>query len=150
MTTNAGRCLMKVRAVDYVQAEGLTDFPELSLIHKALFDPYDQSLWFYHQTLMCTFDPSTAANTMAPNLSTEDRLQYVVQERQFIEELLEDVDDCKWVYQALIECVQLQTRLEGRQPQERREEMLAWLSKLIGLDPLRKGRWLDLRRVLEG
>ena len=86
---------------------------------------------------------------MLPNLSSEDRLQYVVQERQFIEELLEDVDDCKWVYLALIECVQLQSKLELGQLRERKEEILGWLSKLMILDPLRKGRWDDLRQSLE-
>ena len=98
---------------------------------------------------MCTFDPTTATDTMLPNLSSEDRLQYVVQERQFIEELLEDVDDCKWVYLALIECVQLQSKLELGQLRERKEEILGWLSKLMILDPLRKGRWDDLRQSLE-
>jgi geranylgeranyl transferase type-2 subunit alpha len=41
---------------------------ELELIHSALLDPYDQSLRFYHQNLMCAFDPDVAKRSMAPNL----------------------------------------------------------------------------------
>jgi geranylgeranyl transferase type-2 subunit alpha len=47
---------------------------ELELIHSALLDPYDQSLWFYHQNLMCTFDLDVAKRSMAPNLGKADRL----------------------------------------------------------------------------
>jgi len=49
------------------------DHSELELIHSALFDPYDQSLWFYHQNLMCTFDPDVAKRSMVLNLSKADR-----------------------------------------------------------------------------
>jgi len=46
------------------------DYLELELIHSALFDPYNQSLWFYHQNLMCTFDLDVAKRSMAPNSGT--------------------------------------------------------------------------------
>lgn len=98
---------------------------------------------------MSTFDPTTAPHTMAPNLTNADRLKYVVQEREFIEELLEDAGDCKWVYQALIECAQLQIKLDTGHTAERKEEISQWLSKLSKLDPLRQGRWSDLRLALQ-
>ncbi|RMD41261.1 hypothetical protein DV735_g3847, partial [Chaetothyriales sp. CBS 134920] len=122
---------------------------ELELIHKALFDPYDQSLWFYHQNLMCAFDPRTAPATMAPNLSDEERQEYLAKEREFVEELLEDADDCKWVFQALVEIALIQAEVgRGRIEEEQRERVQAHLEKLKRLDPLRKGRWADLEQKL--
>jgi geranylgeranyl transferase type-2 subunit alpha len=123
----------------------LTDtIAELDLIHKALFDPYDQSLWFYHQNLMCTFDPKTAASTLAPHLTTQQRKEYVAEERAFVEELLEDTDDCKWVYQALVELAFLEERIDGEMSGQAREKVKTHIDKLMILDPLRKGRWADL------
>ena len=98
---------------------------------------------------MCCFDGDTASRTFAPNLTHEERSRYVRNERRFIEELLDDIDDSKWVYQAMIECEQLQFKLDGYQDEGGRKEMLQWLSELMRLDPLRKGRWTDLRRSIE-
>ena len=121
---------------------------ELDLIHKALFDPYDQSLWFYHQNLMCTFDPDYTSRSMAPKLSTEQRLEYIALEREYIEEVLEDAQDCKWPYQALIECTMLEGKLRSGYQNGDREKVMAWLQKLKALDPLRKGRWDDMEQQL--
>ncbi|KAK2768486.1 Rab geranylgeranyltransferase [Arachnomyces sp. PD_36] len=121
---------------------------ELKLIHRALFDPYDQSLWFYHQDLMCTFDPDMASQTMAPNLDNPQRLDYVNQEIEMIEELLDGADDCKWVYQALVNCTLLAAKLEGTISAEAKENISKWVKELHKLDPLRRGRWEDLERSL--
>jgi geranylgeranyl transferase type-2 subunit alpha len=121
---------------------------ELALIHKALFDPYDQSLWFYHQALMACFDPNTVEKTMAPNLSTEERLRYIAAEREFIEEVLEDARDCKWVYQSLIECAILEGKNGEGLNEEGKRNVSEWLGELRKLDPLRKGRWEDMGREL--
>ncbi|KAK4947629.1 Rab geranylgeranyltransferase [Elasticomyces elasticus] len=121
---------------------------ELELIHKALFDPYDQSLWFYHQTLMCAFDSDQAEKSMAPNLSKDQRFEYIASEREYIEEVLEDAQDCKWVYQALIECTLLEAKLNNGLPDVDKTKVLTWINELKSRDPLRKGRWLDLERSL--
>ena len=122
---------------------------ELDLIHLALCDPYDQSLWFYHQNLMCTFDPATAIQTMAPNLSNEDRLEYIEQETEAIEEMLDGAEDCKYIYQALIDCTLLRIRMKGEDMSKvDQQKIQGWLSELKSLDPLRKGRWLDFERSL--
>ncbi|KIW62347.1 hypothetical protein PV04_10528 [Phialophora macrospora] len=121
---------------------------ELELIHKALFDPYDQSLWFYHQNLMCTFDPDQAAKSMAPNLSKEQRLEYIAAEREYIEEVLEDAQDCKWPYQALIECTLLEGKLKSGLVESDGVKVKEWLQTLKTLDPLRKGRWNDMEQQL--
>ncbi|KAG9768633.1 Geranylgeranyl transferase type-2 subunit alpha [Exophiala dermatitidis] len=120
---------------------------ELDLIHQALFDPYDQSLWFYHQNLMCTFDLDLAPKSMAPNLTNKQRLDYIAGEKQYIEEVLEDASDCKWAYQALIECTLLEAKLQSQKLHEDdRIKVLGWLGELKKLDPLRKGRWLDMEQ----
>jgi geranylgeranyl transferase type-2 subunit alpha len=122
---------------------------ELKLIHKALFDPYDQSLWFYHQNLMCCLDPVTAPRTMAPGLTSKERLVYVTGEREFVEELLEDTDDCKWIYQSLIELASIEARLMDTEiGVERKAQVKEWLGKLKSLDSLRACRWNDLEQSL--
>jgi geranylgeranyl transferase type-2 subunit alpha len=98
---------------------------------------------------MASFDPEIAEKTMAPNLSTEERLEYIKQEMDFVEEVLEDARDCKWVYQSLIECAALEGKCtrEGINV-ERKENVRTWLVELKKLDPLRKGRWADMEKGL--
>ena len=93
---------------------------------------------------MCTFDPELATRTMAPNLDNAQRREYLANEREFIEELLEDTSDCKWVYQALIELALLEAKLDGSISQQSKGTVLGWFEKLKTLDPLRRGRWQDL------
>lgn len=94
---------------------------------------------------MSTLDPITSNSTMAPNLSTEDRLRYVGEEQDFIRELLEDTDDCKWIYQGLMELAFLEAKLRDIPiSEEQKVEVMTWLERLKTLDPLRKGRWDDL------
>lgn len=83
---------------------------------------------------------------MAPNLSNDQRRQYVIKEREFVEELLEDADDCKWIYQTLIELRLLDQRLAEAKTAAENNETKQWLEKLMQLDPLRKGRWEDLQK----
>jgi geranylgeranyl transferase type-2 subunit alpha len=126
----------------------LIGFVELSLIHQAFIDPYDQSLWFYHQNLMSVFDPSMAKRTMAPNLSSSDRLEYIRNEIEEIQEMMDGAEDCKYIYQALIECTLLASKVEGSLSSEDRDQILSWLSELKKLDPLRRERWLDFEKTL--
>ncbi len=146
--TRGDRCWTTVSILPTDEDGTSSLFAELKLIHKALFDPYDQSLWFYHQNLMCTLDPELAARTMAPNLNDTERLEYLVVERGFVEEILEDTTDCKWVYQALIELALLEAKLDGAMSQQSKTNVLEWLEELKSLDPLRLGRWRDLENSL--
>ncbi|KAJ5815501.1 prenyltransferase alpha subunit repeat protein [Penicillium riverlandense] len=140
------RLLDEQSASDAERRKMLDD--ELNFIHQALIDPRDQSLWFYHQNLMCVFDPSVAERTMAPNLSVSDRVQYLRDEIEFIEEMLDGDEDCKYIYQALIDCTVLVSKVTGTQSDSDRDQILSWLSELKKLDPLRKGRWVDFERSL--
>lgn len=140
---------LEEQAADASERKALFE-EELKLIHKALFDPYDQSLWFYHQNLMCCLDPGKAQKTMVPDLSSEERLAYVASEQEFVEELLEDTDDCKWIYQSLIELAFLEARLKGSEIGiERKKRILEWLDSLKSLDSLRLGRWNDLEQTVK-
>jgi geranylgeranyl transferase type-2 subunit alpha len=126
----------------------LMEFIELSLIHQAFIDPYDQSLWFYHQNLMSVFDPTMSERTMTPNLSTPERLEYIRSEIEEIQEMLDGAEDCKYIYQALIEYTMLASKVEGKLVSDDREQILSWLSELKKLDPLRRERWLDFEKTL--
>ncbi|KAK5958659.1 Rab geranylgeranyltransferase [Knufia fluminis] len=147
---NRSRLILRILNEEHASAEERKQMldEEIKLIQKALFDPYDQSLWFYHQSLMSTFDPETAAASMAPELSNDDRLGYVKAEQEFIEDLLEDAEDSKWVYQALMECALIEARLTGGLSADVRTKIRGWLVKLKELDPLRSGRWADTEQVL--
>lgn len=99
---------------------------------------------------MCTFDPERAAKSMAANLSDGERLRYLAAEREYIEEVLEDAQDCKWAYLALIEITLIESRVKGAMPKSGQSKMSEWLDELHKLDPLRKGRWQDLEQSLKG
>ncbi|RHZ50059.1 Rab geranylgeranyltransferase BET4 [Aspergillus thermomutatus] len=142
-----GQCPIRSEYVSAI-ATLLTGIAELDLIHRALCDPYDQSLWFYHQNLMCTFDPSLSDQTMAPNLSDIERSEYLRRETDEIQDMLDGAEDCKYIYQALIDCTLLASKVEGTMSNTDKENILSWLSELKKLDPLRCGRWLDFEKSL--
>lgn len=85
---------------------------------------------------------------MAPNLSTSERLQYLQEEIEEIQEMLDGAEDCKYIYQALIECSVLVSKVSGTLSSDNRDRILNWLSELKKLDPLRQNRWLDFERTL--
>lgn len=121
---------------------------ELELIQRALWAGIDdQSLWFYHQYLMSSFDTNYAAASIAPDLTTEDKLKYLDREIAEIREMLECAEDCKWIYQSLIDLNIMCKDLAGKWSCDVRE-VRAWVDKLADLDPLRAGRWRDLRASL--
>ncbi|KAL5046837.1 hypothetical protein BDW71DRAFT_181246 [Aspergillus fruticulosus] len=141
------RLLSEKSASDEQRKQILDD--ELELIHRALCDPYDQSLWFYHQNLMCTFDPAKSSQTMAPNLTKTERLDYIRREIEEIQEMLDGAEDCKYLYQALIDCTLLVARVEETTLDgDQKTQVLDWLAELKKLDPLRAGRWLELEQSL--
>lgn len=90
---------------------------------------------------------------MAPNLTKEERLAYADKEIEEISDLLEDYDDVKWIYEALLEysitldafrtaCGDAASEVSSQ------DEFVGWLSKLKQLDPLRRGRWHDVEQGL--
>ena len=85
---------------------------------------------------------------MAPNLSPPERLNYVRQEIEEIQDMLDGAEDCKYIYQALIDCTLLASKIEGTMSSGDQQKVLSWISELKKIDPLRRGRWLDFERSL--
>lgn len=111
--------------------------------------PEDQSLWYYHQYLILDLVEYVGRPTITTGLTTEERVSYITREIVDIKDLLEDYDDCKLIYERLMDCTLSLAALEERQPtQDEKGELKAWLSKLRELDPMREGRWMDMEREL--
>lgn len=126
---------------------------EFELITTALYtDPYDQSLWSYHQYLMSTLDPSSPLNSsnyarktaILSAITNADRLEYLEQEIESIKDMLDGAEDCKYIYQALLEYSRLYLEVEAGNKMVTTKEMATWLAELRKLDPLREGRWRDM------
>lgn len=113
---------------------------------EALFtDPYDQSLWFYYQFLMTTLTDPAGYETIVPELSNEERIKIVKSQLSNLNGVSEEADDCKWVYDALLEYTLGYSRLESRAPSsDEKKNCDLWLAKMRKLDPKRSGRWDDI------
>ncbi|KAL8736421.1 MAG: hypothetical protein Q9166_000213 [cf. Caloplaca sp. 2 TL-2023] len=124
---------------------------ELELVQRALWadpDSKDQSLWFYYQYLISNFAPHSGDDdSMIVHLSNEDKLVYLKVQIQDLLEMLEGAETCKWIYQRLLELCSMNKSLDGRWPVEV-VDIETWIERLLELDPLRKGRWKDLRKHL--
>ena len=118
---------------------------ELELIERALWaGSEDQSLWFYHQYLMATFDPKYAAEGMAPGLTQTERLAYISKEIMKIREMLDGAEDCKWIYQALVQLNLLYHEVSDDWYEEA-SRVGEYIDAITKLDPQRSRRWNDLK-----
>jgi geranylgeranyl transferase type-2 subunit alpha len=122
---------------------------ELDSMQEALIDPFNQSAWFYHQYLVSTLASDCPKDVaIIQDLTLSDRLHYYEQELERIAEIIEDFDDCKWVYEALLQYSTEYNGLKGDSPSNQ-EELCGWLDTLERLDPMRSGRWHDVRASLK-
>lgn len=123
---------------------------ELALIREALnVGPEDQSLWYYHQFLVLDLIEYVGRPTITASLTDEERVSYLTREIADIKDLLEDYDDCKLIYERLMDYTLALAALEARQPtSDENLDLRTWLSKLQELDPMRSGRWIDMEREL--
>ena len=121
---------------------------ELKKIERALYaDAEDQSLWFYHQYLVCAFshEERYTKQSIVPDLLNEERIEYSSKEIESLVEMLDGAEDCKWIYQRLIElCVMHYELAKSWAGSIDKAKVLEWVEELKKLDPLRRGRWLDL------
>ncbi|KAI7687752.1 protein prenylyltransferase [Hortaea werneckii] len=124
---------------------------EFELITRALYtDPYDQSLWFYHQYLMSTLDAENAQSAAILEPCTNaDRLEYLEQELDSIRDMLDGAEDCKYIYQALLEYARRYLEVDAGNQTVTTAEMTGWLAELRKIDPMREGRWKDLEAKME-
>jgi geranylgeranyl transferase type-2 subunit alpha len=123
---------------------------ELSLICEAInTDPFDQSIWFYHQYLLSILSPSCPPNQrVVQDLTNGERQKYYENEMEYIREILEDEADCKWIYEALLGLAEAYLEVDSGTGSFTTRDMRSWLDELKRLDPLRRGRWDDLERRL--
>ncbi|KAI5251655.1 protein prenylyltransferase [Aureobasidium subglaciale] len=141
--------LLKERDADAAARKKFLD-DEFELSITALYtDPYDQSLWFYHNYLMTNLSPKTPLDLrIAPDLTNQDRIEYFDTQFDLLKDMLEDTTDCKWIYLALVTYTPEYLEIDAGNEKITTLELTAWLDQLDQLDPLRKGRWLDLRKSL--
>lgn len=134
---------------------------EVEMITTALYtDPYDQSLWSYHQYLMSTLDEGAPVNraeytqtrktAFLEPVTDGERVRYLEQEIESVKEMLDGAEDCKYIYQALLEYSRRRLELGGDvDVEDTRKAMAGWLEELRKLDPLREGRWRDMERSMK-
>ena len=124
---------------------------ELRFVDEALYmDPKDQSLWFYHQYLMSTLDPTNpASQAILDPCTNAERLQYLDQEIDAVKAMLDGAEDCKYIYQALLEYSRRYMEVEAGNKKVTTQELSGWLHELRKLDPLREGRWKDLEMKMK-
>jgi len=142
------RLLDERKAGDAARQKFLDD--EFDQMTRALYtDPYDQSLWFYHQFLMTTLTDYVGHATITPNFTQTDRITYVTREIVKLKDMLDGAEDCKWIYNALFEYTMALSRMEERLLRDgERDDCIIWLAELKKLDPLRSGRWDDVEQSL--
>ncbi|PMD53478.1 geranylgeranyl transferas-like protein type II alpha subunit [Hyaloscypha bicolor E] len=140
------RLLGERSANDEARRQFLDD--EFELIIAAMYTdsyPYQQSAWFYYQFLMTTVTEYVGHATITPNFTPEDRAEYVTRQLVILKDMLDGAEDCKWIYNALIDYTMALCRIEERAPElDERQDCTAWLAELRKLDPDRSGRWGDL------
>ncbi|KXL43355.1 hypothetical protein M433DRAFT_110997 [Acidomyces richmondensis BFW] len=124
---------------------------EFDLITNALWtDPNDQSLWFYHAYLMSTLDCSNPhSSSILDPCTNAERLHYLEQEIDNVKAMLVDGEEnSKYIYQALLDYSRRYLEIESGNKKVTTKELVEWLMELKQIDPLRKGRWLDLERKM--
>ncbi|KAG9232487.1 geranylgeranyl transferas-like protein type II alpha subunit [Amylocarpus encephaloides] len=140
------RLLEERNADDATRRHFLKD--EFDLVISAMYTdsyPYAQSAWFYYQFLMTTLTEYIGHATITPNFTQVGRIEYVGCQLSILKEMLDGAEDCKWIYDALVEYTMTLARMEERELCEgEREDCKLWLVELSKLDVLRTGRWDDL------
>ncbi|KAI0515123.1 hypothetical protein F5B22DRAFT_636676 [Xylaria bambusicola] len=124
---------------------------ELNLVQEALnVGPEDQSLWYYHRNLVSQVTPFGGTPTIVPNLTAEQKMSHLEQQIDFIKDLLEDFEDIKWPYEALLEYTLALRKLQSNaQNDGQADDPNLYLSKLRKLDALQAGRWNDAERDIK-
>ena len=81
---------------------------------------------------------------MVPDLTTVEKIAYVSKEIIKIREMLDGAEDCKWIYQSLIQLNLLYHEVSNDWFEDARQ-IGEYIDEIIKLDPLRLGRWNDLK-----
>jgi len=99
---------------------------------------------------MSTLTEAVGHATITPNFTRDDRIEYIQRQLVNLRDFQDGGEDCKWVYNALLEYTLAVCEMEERLPgHDEVEDCKAWLSQLRKLDPMREGRWNDLEKSLK-
>lgn len=85
---------------------------------------------------------------MVPELTGAERTVYVGKEINKIREMLDGAEDCKWIYQSLVHLNVLHHSICNDWFEET-SRVAEYIDQLTKLDPLRSGRWNDLKRSIK-
>lgn len=134
---------------------------EWELVTRGLWtDPYDGSLWGYWRFLLGAIvdDKEREAGRSAPKIldpcGQDEKEHYLRQELESVRGMLDGAEDCKFIYQALLELAPKYAKVTEHKTDSKDEvaadmdEMREWLDRLKKIDPLRAGRWDDWGRKL--
>lgn len=85
---------------------------------------------------------------MVPGLTPAEKTVYIRKEITKIREMLDGAEECKWIYQSLIHLNILhhKTCNDWFEPPSHVDE---YIDELTKLDPLRLGKWNDLKRQIK-
>ncbi|KAI4114871.1 MAG: hypothetical protein LQ345_004424 [Seirophora villosa] len=142
--------LLEERNTPHIERKKFLD-QEFELVQRALWadpDSKDQSLWFYHQYLISNFELSPSKDSILPDLSVDAKLSYIRAQITDLQDMLEGAETCKWIYQRLLDLALMSRTLSGDWPIPS-SDLESWIANLAELDPLRKGRWDDLRSQMD-
>lgn len=134
---------------------------EWILVTRGLWtDPYDGSLWGYWRFLLGAVvdEEQKEGGRRTPKIldpcGTAEKKHYLGQELESVRSMLDGAEDCKFIYQALLELAPKYAEITKHkgiaqdQVSDDAEEMKGWLEQLREIDPLRAGRWNDLEKTL--
>lgn len=138
---------------------------EWELVTRGLWtDPYDGSLWGYWRFLLGAVvdqqqDEGVEKRRRTPKIldpcGLAEKEHYLRQEMESVRGMLDGAEDCKFIYQALLELAPKYAEVSKHKDDSQKDAVLAdtseikeWLDQLRKIDPLRAGRWNDLGRSL--
>ncbi|KAF8314235.1 rab-protein geranylgeranyltransferase [Clavulina sp. PMI_390] len=107
---------------------------EFDLVNQAMYTlPSDQSAWLYHRWLI--------AQTNDPKV--------IQREIKIIQDLLQEEPDSKWCLESIVQYTLVLQKLESStSPAKPSVDVMPLLDQLVKIDPMRKGRYEDVRKKL--
>lgn len=96
---------------------------------------------------MSNFDPKLCTQSTILAIMPEQSLAYLEKEFRNLLEMLDGAEDCKWIYQFLIQLSQFYKTSSHKWPFQE-NKIRTWIEELRKLDTLRSGRWNDLEQQM--
>ncbi|KAK6360148.1 Rab geranylgeranyltransferase [Orbilia blumenaviensis] len=127
---------------------------ELGEMQTAVYtDPYDQSIQLYNHWLLlesCSPNSSPSDTSEVFPLATDQKSETLLRTLDWMRELLEEEPECRLLLEEMIFVGGLLRAVGGGDVDDEgvRADMQAWLEKLMEVDPMRGGRWREMKDKL--